>query len=89
MGVHSMNAWEIGWVVGAAVVVVVAALLLAMIRGAGRAGTQAEAIVAALDLAAQNTEGLWDVDVTNRTISRVIAAAASAREHLSSGEVRP
>ncbi len=79
-----MSGWVLGWAIGAAVVVLVVALLALMIRGAARAAAKAEDIVAALGDARANTAGLWELDVTNQTASRIVAAATAAREHLQS-----
>ena len=76
--------WIIGWVIGLVVVALVVVLLLLLIRGASRAATKAEAIVAALHESRENTAGLWNVDTTNRTIVRITASAAAAREYLES-----
>ncbi|GAC1602316.1 MAG: hypothetical protein NVS3B21_30440 [Acidimicrobiales bacterium] len=80
-----MNGWVLGWIIGAAVVVIVVALLLLMIRGAAKAAGKAEAIVDGLESARLNTLPLWDVDATNQTASRIVAAATAARLHLAGG----
>ncbi len=79
-----MNGWILGWLIGGAVVVVVVVLLLLMIRGATRAAENAEAVLAALDVAKLTTLPLWYVDTTNQVASRIVAAASSAREYLAS-----
>lgn len=77
--------WAIGLGVGALIVVVVVILLLLMIRGASRAAGKAEAILAALHDARDNTDGLWRLDTTNRTTARIVEAASQARRHLAAG----
>lgn len=81
-----MNGWLIGWAIGGAVVVIVVALLLLMIRGASRAGDEAEEILAALQEARDNTAGLWKVADTNGAAARIVGAAADARKALAGGE---
>ena len=78
------SGWWIGWGVGLLFVVIVVALLLLMIRGASRAGDKAQSIVAALNEAEGNTDGLWNVDTTNRTIVDITNSAKAAREYLES-----
>jgi hypothetical protein len=72
----------IGWAIGLAVTALVVLLVVLLIRSASRAANKAEAIVAALDESRENTAGLWDIDTTNRTIGRITASAAAAREYL-------
>lgn len=79
-----MNGWVLGWAIGLVVVAVVVILLVLMIIGASRAAAKAEAILAALQDARDNTEGLWQLDATNQVADRIIDAATSAREHLAS-----
>ena len=76
--------WIIGWAIGLAAVVLVVVLLVLMIRGASRAADKAEAIVAAFNEAEVNTDGLWNVDMTNRTIVNITNSARAAREYLES-----
>ncbi|CAN5202159.1 hypothetical protein BH20ACT3_BH20ACT3_02660 [soil metagenome] len=83
------SGWVIGLGVGTLIVVVVVVLLLLMIRGATRAAEKAEAILAALHDARDNTEGMWRLDTTNRTAGRIVEAAAKARRHLATGGSRP
>lgn len=77
-----MSGWVIGFAVGAAVVVVVVVLLLGMIVGARRAAAKAEAILAALHEARDNTLPLWQLVDTNATATRIVEAATAAREAL-------
>lgn len=77
-----MSGWAIGFTVGAVVVVIVVVLLVLMIAGARRVAGKAEAILAALNQARDNTYGLWAVADTNAAASRIVAAATSAREAL-------
>lgn len=77
-----MSGWVSGWAIGTVVVLLVVALLVLMIRGAALAAGKAEDIVVALGDARTNTAGLWELDVTNQTALRIVAAATAAREHL-------
>lgn len=74
--------WIIGYVVGAVVVLLVVVLLLLMIAGAKKAADQAERIVGALHQARDNSSGLWELEGTTVTASRITASATAAREHL-------
>lgn len=76
------TSWYIGWALFLVVVLLVVALLLLMIRGAHRAAIKAESIVAALDESRENTEPLWAVNDTNKTIGRITRNATAAREFL-------
>lgn len=78
------SGWWIGWGIGLVFVLIVVALLLLMIRGAIRAGDKAESIVAAFNEAEGHTDGLWNVDMTNRTIVDITGSARVAREYLES-----
>lgn len=62
--------WIIGWALGAMVVLIAAALLLAIIGVGRRITRQAEDITGALDGARANTEALFDVTRTNLAIDR-------------------
>ena len=84
-----MNGWVLGWVIGAVVVVVVVILLLLMIVAASKTAAKAEAILAALEDARDNTAGLWQLDVTNQTAGRIVDAAVAAREHLAAKAATP
>ncbi len=79
-----MGGWIVGWSIGAVVVVALVALLLTMIRGAARAGIKAGNILSALEQSRDNTDGLWAVDTTNKTVRRITNAATSARLHVES-----
>lgn len=76
--------WIIGYVVGAVIVVAVVVLLLLMIKGARRAATTAEAILARLSESHGNTEPLWAVNDVNGAIERITDGAAAVRRHLAS-----
>ncbi len=78
------DGWYIGWGIGLVFVVIVVVLVLLMIRGASRAGDKAESIVKALNGAQENTAGLWNVDITNRTVVDITSSARAAREYLES-----
>lgn len=71
--------WVIGYSVGVVVVLLVVALLLLMIKGAKTAADQAEAVVAALESARDNSEGLWDVGAASDCVQRITRAGAAAR----------
>ncbi len=81
-----MSGWAIGFAVGGVVVVIVVVLLLLMIAGARKVAAKAEAVLAALHEARDNTAPLWDVSATNATASRIVAAATAARESLEGGK---
>lgn len=74
--------WIIGFTVGAAVVVVVVALLTLMIVGVRAAAIKAEAILDALYAARDNTQGLWEIERTNDAVTRILVAATITREAL-------
>ena len=76
--------WITGWAIGLAVVALVVLLLVLMIRGASQAAIKAGSIVAAFNEAQDNTDGLWNVDTTNRTIVDITSSARAAREYLES-----
>lgn len=76
------NGWYIGWGIGLVVVLLVVALLLLMIRGASRAAVKAQSIVDALAQSKVNTDPLWEVNTTNKTIGRITKSATDAREYL-------
>ncbi|MDQ3538100.1 MAG: hypothetical protein M3415_04795 [Actinomycetota bacterium] len=78
-----MSGWGLGFGIGALVVVVVVVLLLLMIAGARRVAAKAEAILAALIEARDNTQGLWALADTNLAATRIVSAAAAARVALS------
>ena len=78
------DGWYMGWGIGLVFVVIVVVLLLLMIRGASRAGDKAESIIEAFNEAEKNTDGLWNVDTTNRTIVDITSSARAAREYLES-----
>jgi hypothetical protein len=74
--------WIIGYVVTGALVLVVVALLLLMIRGANRAAVKAESILAALEESRDNTAPLWAVHGVNQAVERITEGAAAVREHV-------
>ncbi len=77
-----MEGWLLGYTIGGVVVVIVVVLLLLMIVGARRTAAKAEAILAAVIEARDNTRGLWAVSGTNIAATRIVAAATAAREAL-------
>lgn len=74
--------WIIGYAVALVLVLIVVALLLLMIRGAARAATKAESILAALEESRDNTAPLWAVHDVNEAVERITDGAAAVREHL-------
>ena len=77
-----MDGWILGYIIGAIVVVVVVVLLLLMIIGARRVAAKAEAILGSLYEARDGTAPLWELQTTNVTAGRIVAAASAAREEL-------
>lgn len=71
--------WVIGFGVGTAVVLLVVVLLLLMIVGVRAAAIKAEAILAALHAARDNTQGLWQLEKTNTEVARILRAATISR----------
>ena len=63
--------WIVGWIVGGAVVLVAAGLLIAIIALARRIVGQAGAIVAALDGARANTAALFDIASINYSLDQI------------------
>jgi hypothetical protein len=74
-----MNGWVLGFAIGGVVALAVVVLLLLLIRGARRVLGKAEAILAALHAARDNTAGLWELPDTNATVGRIVTAATDAR----------
>lgn len=74
-----MNGWVVGYIIGAAVVVVVALLAITLIVQARKIGRQAGEIFEALIVARGNTMGLWEVDKVNRSLDSVKHSARTAR----------
>jgi hypothetical protein len=79
MVVALASSWVIGWVIGAVVVLVAAALLLAVIALGRRIVREAEDITAALDGARANTDPLFDVARTNLAIDRITRGLRTVR----------
>lgn len=74
--------WVLGWILGAAVVLVAAALLLTVIALARRVVGQAHDIVAALDGTRDNTTALFDVTHTNLALDRITRHLGTVRRGL-------
>lgn len=74
--------WLIGYAIGAAVVLVVVALLLVLIAEARKIGDQAIEIRRALEDARANTLSLWEVERTNQLVEGITAKLAAARRAL-------
>lgn len=73
------SGWYIGWVVGVAVVLVAAVLLLAIIALGRRIARQAQDITQALDGARANTDALYDVARTNHALDRTARGLRTVR----------
>lgn len=71
--------WIVGWAIGAAVVVIAAALLLAIIALGRRIVGQAGDITGALDGAREHTDALFDVKATNFAIDRITRGLRAVR----------
>lgn len=70
--------WAVGWVVGAVVILLVAALILTITALARKTGGVAQNLVSDLDSIARKTRPLQDVGATNiavRTITRCLRIA--------------
>jgi hypothetical protein len=74
-----MSGWVIGFGLGLVVVLAVVVLLVLMIAGARSVAARAEAIHAALIDARDNTAGLWLLETTNSTATRLVEHATGAR----------
>jgi hypothetical protein len=81
--------WIFGWVVGAAVVLIAALLLVTIIGLGQRIARQADAITEALDGTRRNTDALWAVKSVNLNLSRVVRGLAAARAALTGGAGPP
>ncbi len=75
--------WVVGWVLGAVVVVIAAALLLAIIGLGRRIARQADDITAALDSANEHTTPLFELSGVNLALDRLTRGFARAREERS------
>ena len=75
--------WIVGWAVGAAVVLLAAALLVAIIGLGRRIAHEADDITAGLDRTRVATEGLWEVKRANLALDRIVRGLAAAREAMS------
>jgi hypothetical protein len=73
------SGWVIGWIIGAVVVVVAAALLLTVIALGRRIVRQADEITVALDGARANTDPLFDVARTNLAIDQITRGLRAVR----------
>ena len=85
LAVSTTGWWVIGWILAVVVVVIAAALLLVIIALGRRIVGQANDIVAALDGARENTNGLWDVPKINLSIDRITRHLATVRQGLEGG----
>lgn len=66
--------WAIGWMLGLAVVVVAAGLLLELILRGRRIASQARDIERSLDGAREHTDALFDLAKTNAQLERIARA---------------
>jgi hypothetical protein len=71
--------WTVGWIVGAVVVLLVAALLLAITALASRIGGEAEQLIGSLDSIATKTRPLHDVGSTNKAVRAITRGLRIAR----------
>jgi hypothetical protein len=71
--------WYIGWIVGAVVVVVAAALLMTIIGLGRRITRQADEITSSLDGTRANTTPLFEVKRTNLAIDRITRGLRAVR----------
>lgn len=74
--------WWVGFIVGALVVAVAAALLLVIIATANNIADTAEDITRGLAQARDRTEGLWQVHDTKQTATDILNHATAARQSL-------
>jgi hypothetical protein len=72
--------WVVGWAVGAVVILIAAALLLAIIGLGRRIVRQADDITVALDGARENTMPLFDVTRTNLAVDQITRGLRTVRE---------
>ncbi len=82
----NLTGWWIGYGIGAAIVVVVAALLLAITATARRIASVAEDGTSSLRRTQERTEVLWQVGATNQVAADLLAGATEARRALGGGE---
>ncbi len=73
------SGWTVGWIVGAAVVVVAAVLLLAIISVARRITGETLAIIDGLDGVSSKTRSLHDVSRTQLAVARITNGLRKAR----------
>ncbi len=71
--------WIVGWVVGALVVVIAAALLITIILLGRKIVQQADDITAALDGGRRNTSPLFDLKRTNLALDRIARGLRAVR----------
>ena len=81
-GAVSSTQWLVGWVIGVAVVLIVAVVLLTIIYLASRVRAQLAEILAALTDARDNTAALWEVQTTNRVAEDIVHSANKLRKAL-------
>lgn len=77
-----LTGWWVGIAIGVLVVAIVALVVVALIVLAERIARQARMAAAALDVAEENTRGLWDVGAVNREALAVLEGTVRARHAL-------
>lgn len=78
MGALSMW-WTVGWVIGAVVILLVAALILAISALARRIDGEAEQLIGSLESIASKTRPLHDVSKTNMAVRAIMRGLRIAR----------
>lgn len=77
-----LTGWYVGYGLGAVVVLLVAALVLAITATARRIADVADDIAATLAVARDRTEVLWQVSTTNSVATDILDTATAARQAL-------
>jgi hypothetical protein len=81
-----MTGWWVGYVLGAAVVLIVAVLIITIIVTAKRISAMAQDATRALVQTRDRTEALWQVSTTNQVAGDLLAGARQARTALGGGD---
>lgn len=74
--------WTIGWVIGLVVVFAVVALVVPILRLAQQIGDEATDINDSLTKSVNNTAGLRELIITNKSASAIVAGLARGRKRL-------
>ena len=80
MAIAVSDWWIVGWIVGVAVVLVAAVLLLLIIALGRRIARQADDITAALEGARDNTAPMFDIARTNLAVDSLTRGLRAVRE---------